>query len=75
MHAIKFFSLLFACMGLISCKSSQLKQAPLPEIGMVKVAILYPNGEDKTFDMAYYEKTHMPMVAGLLGKNLKFYEI
>ena len=23
----------------------------------------------------YYEKTHMPMVAGFIGKNLKFYEI
>ena len=42
---------------------------------MFKVAILYPNGEDKTFDMDYYEKKHMPMVARFLGKNLKFYEI
>lgn len=42
---------------------------------MFKVAILYPNGEGKTFDMDYYEKNHMPMMAGLLGKNLKFYEI
>jgi len=25
--------------------------------------------------MDYYEHKHMPMVAGLLGKNLKFYEI
>ena len=52
-----------------------MKQSSTPEIGMFKVAILYPNGEDKTFDMDYYEKTHMPMVAGFLGKNLKFYEI
>ena len=42
---------------------------------MFKVAILYPNGEEKTFDMEYYEQKHMPMVAGFLGKNLKFYEI
>ena len=46
-----------------------------PQTGMFKVAILYPNGDDKTFDMDYYEKKHMPMVAGFLGKNLKFYEI
>jgi uncharacterized protein (TIGR02118 family) len=39
------------------------------------VAILYPTGEGKTFDMTYYETKHMPMVAGFLGKNLKFYEI
>tara|TARA_R110002051_G_scaffold107681_1_gene180584 strand:- start:3136 stop:3471 length:336 start_codon:yes stop_codon:yes gene_type:complete len=42
---------------------------------MFKVAILYPNGENTTFDMDYYEKKHMPMVAGYLGENLKFYEI
>ena len=72
---INFFSLIFAFMSLISCKTSQLKHSPTPETGMFKVAILYPNGEDKTFDMDYYEKKHMPMVAGFLGKNLKFYEI
>ena len=26
-------------------------------------------------DLNYYESRHMPMVAGFLGKNLKFYEI
>jgi len=45
------------------------------EPGLFKVAILYPNGEDQTFDIDYYEKKHMPMVAGFLGENLKFYEI
>ena len=72
---INFFLPLFAFIGLLSCKTSQLKNSPTPETGMFKVAILYPNGEDKTFDMDYYEKKHMPMVAGFLGKNLKFYEI
>ena len=46
-----------------------------PENELFKVVILYPNGEGKTFDMDYYESKHMPMVAGFLGKNLKFYEI
>ena len=72
---IKFFSVMFAFIGLIGCKTNQLKQSSIPETGMFKVAILYPNGEDKSFDMDYYEKKHMPMVAGFLGKNLKFYEI
>jgi uncharacterized protein (TIGR02118 family) len=70
-----FFPLIFALIGLISCKTSQLKHSSAAETGMFKVAILYPNGEDKTFDMDYYEKKHMPMVAGFLGKNLKIYEI
>lgn len=43
--------------------------------GMVKVTILYPNGEGKTFDMDYYSKKHMPMVANLLGDSLKLLEI
>ena len=71
---ITFLLLIFAFTGFISCKTSQLNH-PCHETGMFKVAILYPNGEDKTFDMDYYEKKHMPMVAGFLGKNLKFYEI
>jgi uncharacterized protein (TIGR02118 family) len=72
---IDFFSLIFAFIGLISCKTNQLIPSSTPETGMFKVAILYPNGEEKNFDMEYYEKKHMPMVAGFLGKNLKFYEI
>ena len=62
-------------MSLISCKSSQLTPTPMPQTGMFKVTILYPNGENKIFDMEYYEKKHMPLVAGFLGENLKFYEI
>ena len=72
---IKFFSLIIAFISLLSCKTSQLKNSTIPETGMFKVAILYPNGENTTFDMDYYEKKHMPMVAGYLGENLKFYEI
>jgi uncharacterized protein (TIGR02118 family) len=72
---INFSLLIFSLLSLTSCKTNQLKRSPTPETGMFKVAILYPNGEDKTFDMDYYEKKHMPMVAGFLGKNLKFYEI
>ena len=37
---------------------------------MIKMAIFYPNGEDKTFDMDYYSNKHMPMAASLLGKSL-----
>jgi uncharacterized protein (TIGR02118 family) len=69
------FLLFFTFTVLISCKTNQPKQSSASEIGMFKVAILYPNGDDKTFDMDYYEKKHMPMVAGMIGKNLKFYEI
>lgn len=45
------------------------------EKGMVKVAIMYPNEEGKTFNMDYYSDKHMPMVAGLFGEPLKLYAI
>jgi len=72
---INFLLLCFAFIGLASCKSSQLKNSTAQNAGMFKVTIFYPNGEDKTFDFDYYEKKHMPMVAGFIGQNLKFYEI
>lgn len=36
---------------------------------MVKVSVLYPNEEGKTFDMAYYCDKHVPMVRQLLGSS------
>ena len=42
---------------------------------MIKVTILYPNGDGKTFDMDYYANKHMPMVANTLGDSLKLLAI
>lgn len=39
--------------------------------GMIKVSVMYPNGEGKNFDMDYYTGKHLPMVAGLLGESVK----
>lgn len=64
-----------ALIGLMGCKSGQPNRETVAETGLYKVGILYPNEEGKTFDAEYYENKHMPMMAGLLGKNLKFYEI
>lgn len=71
----KIISILCIAVFFIGCKTSQLIHSSVAGNELFKVAILYPNGEGKTFDMAYYENKHMPMVAGFLGKNLKFYEI
>jgi uncharacterized protein (TIGR02118 family) len=49
--------------------------APESREGMIKVTILYPNGDGKTFDMDYYANVHMPMVANLLGDSLRLFEI
>jgi uncharacterized protein (TIGR02118 family) len=57
--------LLFSCQQNRSANDSRIKK------GMIKVAILYPNGEGKTFDMDYYRNTHMPLAASLFGNSLK----
>ena len=39
--------------------------------GMIKVSVMYPNGEGKTFDMDYQCNTQLPMVGEVLGDSLK----
>ncbi len=39
--------------------------------GMIKVCVLYPNGDGKKFDMEYYNNSHMPLVSKTLGDALK----
>ena len=50
-------------------------ETALVEKGLTKVSVMYPYAEGKTFNMEYYEKKHMPFVAGLLGSNLVRYTI
>lgn len=51
-------------------------QEPNPdEKGLIKVSVMYPFSEGKTFNMEYYETKHMPMVAKFLGANLVKYTI
>src|SRR5688572_30418835 len=45
------------------------------EKGLIKISVMYPSAEGRTFNMEYYETTHMPMVAKLLGSNLVKYTI
>lgn len=51
------------------------QDVPVAEKGLIKISVMYPYAEGKTFDMAYYETKHMPMVAGFLGPNLVKYTI
>ncbi len=47
----------------------------LAEKGLIKISVMYPYAEGKTFNMEYYETRHMPMVAKFLGNNLVKYTI
>lgn len=57
----------------VGCQQNKSTNSPLNKKGMVKVTILYPNGEGKKFDMNYYSKTHMPLMQTLFGKGMKGY--
>lgn len=79
------FTLIVSFLLLITCfpSFSQEKQSgkdknhssAVVEKGLIKVSVMYPFDEGKTFDMEYYESSHMPMVAGILGSNLVTYTI
>src|SRR5690349_23973552 len=56
-------------------KQSKNHSTAIDEKGLIKVSIMYPFAEGKTFNMEYYETKHMPMVAGFLGSNLVKYTI
>ena len=55
--------------------SQQKRNPAVGEKGLIKVSVMYPYAEGKTFDMTYYETKHMPMVAGFVGTNLVKYTI
>lgn len=73
------FLLLITCFAAFGQDKQSRKaknhEATVSEKGLIKVTILYPFAEGKTFDMNYYETKHMPMVAGFLGSNLVKYTI
>lgn len=56
-------------------RKSKNQSSPVAEKGLIKVCVMYPFAEGKTFNMEYYETTHMPMVVKYLGSNLVKYTI
>ena len=69
------FLLLTVSCAVFSQTQSGASHHSVAEKGLIKVTIMYPFAEGKTFNMEYYETKHMPMVAGLLGSNLVTYTI
>ncbi|MBI2685439.1 MAG: EthD family reductase [Acidobacteria bacterium] len=42
---------------------------------MIKVTVLYPSGEGKTFDMDYYCNVHRPLSRKVFGEACKSFDI
>lgn len=77
---IAFASLLLAvCFHAVGqekqSSKSKKQNSELAEKGLIKISVMYPFQEGKTFNMEYYETKHMPMVAKYLGTNLVKYTI
>ncbi len=73
---IKIILVTLASIALLtSCQQTTLNDTSKIKKGMVKVTILYPNGDGKTFDMDYYANKHMPMLVNVLGDSLKLIKI
>ena len=66
---------LFLLITCLTVFSQEKQNAAIVEKGLIKVSIMYPYAEGKTFNMEYYETKHMPMVARFLGSNLVKYTI
>jgi uncharacterized protein (TIGR02118 family) len=56
-------------------RKAKKQDSAVVEKGLIKISVMYPFAEGKTFNMEYYESKHMPMVAGFLGSNLVKYTI
>lgn len=76
------FKLILSLLLLTTCftawskeKRSEKHHIRMEEKGLIKISVMYPYAEGKTFNMEYYETKHMPMVAGYLGANLVKYTI
>lgn len=67
--------LVIMCFAAVAQGKKKDSNSTSTEKGLIKISIMYPFVEGKTFNMEYYESKHMPMVAGFLGSNLVKYTI
>ncbi|WP_422083794.1 EthD family reductase [Ulvibacterium sp.] len=72
---IKIIALILGAVFVLTAFRQNTSADTKTKKGMIKVTILYPNGDGKTFDMDYYSNKHMPMLKTLMGDSLKLLEI
>lgn len=72
---LKLLLSFFLLITSVAAFSQDKQNIDAAEKGLIKISVMYPYAEGKTFNMEYYESKHMPMVAGYLGANLVKYTI
>ena len=54
-----------------ACQQNKSNENSKIEKGMIKVSVIYPAGEGKTFDWEYYTTKHVPMLKTILANSVK----
>jgi len=57
------------------CARSKISSNPLNQNGIIKLTLLYPNGEGKTFDWDYYTNKHYPLLKKYFGSSMKSFAL
>lgn len=55
----------------LGCQQNKSINNSIIKKGMIKVTVLYPNGEGKKFNMDYYANKHFPLLKRLFGDAMK----
>ena len=52
-------------------------ETPVEEslVGTTCITVLYPSGDDITFDFDYYKNSHMTLIMDLYGKSIRKFEL
>lgn len=67
-RVVLFFTILIITSG---CARNTVSNSLPNQKGLIKLTLLYPNGEGKTFDWDYYTNKHYPLLKKYFGHSMK----
>ena len=67
-----FFTILIVASSCVTSKSNSTSINPE---GLIKLTLMYPNGEGKTFDWDYYTNKHYPLLKKCFGNSMKTFAL
>lgn len=69
---VLFFTILIVANG---CATNKISSNSVNQNGIIKLTLLYPNGEGKTFDWDYYTNKHYPLLKKYFGNSMKAFAL